>query len=445
MTQNADSEVSDDPTSVLADLTTKFAGTTLNDTPAKTKRIILPVRSVTKTSRSSQFNTPQKHVCIEEARHECRVGSIAQVPSLSDISSDQDLSLQGIDEEGNTALILASAAATPFGSSVAILSNLLSNGADINARNRRGRTALMEAAFRGKFHNVNLLLDDKWEVKVDVDMRDDKGLRAIDFATDDMKWKEERRRRCNESPELLKQGPLDDSLRELVETRLRMESTRTKKLFVGKKNDSVLAMPSAATRTCETEIVTNVALPQEVNLPRQSVGDEGCQSSPVVSLLSFEEQLAGMNKVIQEQTKLLQRVELSLKEYSAQRGILEDIRADTARNRAETEKIRAETAQIRADTQKLQGKTSEQLREWLAMFKETQATILLPRTDNAMDLINLCLDEVDVVPPSASETCQMTVLGVEEKRRLAGKLNTVLCKTALTLCASDVSAEPLLS
>ncbi|EMD86650.1 hypothetical protein COCC4DRAFT_90850, partial [Bipolaris maydis ATCC 48331] len=62
--------------------------------------------------------------------------------------------LNWVDKNGNTALICAASRGIPK-----MVELLLEFGADIDAQNRHGRTALMEAVLWGHLASVNYILD----------------------------------------------------------------------------------------------------------------------------------------------------------------------------------------------------------------------------------------------------------------------------------------------
>ncbi|KAF2475948.1 ankyrin, partial [Lindgomyces ingoldianus] len=76
------------------------------------------------------------------------------------------------DENGNTALICAASRGMPK-----MVELLLKFGADIDAQNHHGRTALMEAVLWGQLASVNYILD-----KVNVDAEDEYGRTPLSWA-----------------------------------------------------------------------------------------------------------------------------------------------------------------------------------------------------------------------------------------------------------------------
>lgn len=98
-------------------------------------------------------------------------------------SSEVEIFLHGINEEGNSALNLAACECHH-----AIVKLLLDHGADVNNMNKNGRSPLMEAAFWGRIDNVKYLL----EHGANKTLRDVHGRRAADLAEQSPQNDEER-------------------------------------------------------------------------------------------------------------------------------------------------------------------------------------------------------------------------------------------------------------
>ena len=128
----------------------------------------------------------------------CEEGRSADAKSILPRLESRDVShfVKARRKNGNTALIVASAVAHKHVSCATIIPVLLEAGADINAKNKEGRTALMEAALWGGLAAVRALLNWKQGSLVDANLKDKSGLKAIDLAGTDHKFTNERRRRC---------------------------------------------------------------------------------------------------------------------------------------------------------------------------------------------------------------------------------------------------------
>ncbi|KAL7913411.1 hypothetical protein GGI35DRAFT_466969 [Trichoderma velutinum] len=85
---------------------------------------------------------------------DCIIGKLGAVSQYLETSTEAKLFLHGKDETGNTTLIMAAAE-----KSDEMVSLLLQNGADVNAVNNDGRSALMEAALWGRLKSVKVLLE----------------------------------------------------------------------------------------------------------------------------------------------------------------------------------------------------------------------------------------------------------------------------------------------
>ncbi|EXJ64571.1 hypothetical protein A1O7_00908 [Cladophialophora yegresii CBS 114405] len=105
------------------------------------------------------------------------------VKEYLDTSSEAELFLHGVDEKGDS--ILYTAAAERYSGIVRLL---LERGADPNFQNKRGRTALTEAALWGRCQNVKVLL----KHGADRSLKDHDGFIALQFAEPSARNEEER-------------------------------------------------------------------------------------------------------------------------------------------------------------------------------------------------------------------------------------------------------------
>lgn len=103
-------------------------------------------------------------------------------------SSEAVAFLEGMDEDGNSALLLAAREKFSL-----IVERLLDWGAEVDFQNTQGRTPLMEAALWGRHDNVQKLLDHD----ADKDLRDVDGYKAVDLARASSRNAEERLQRSN--------------------------------------------------------------------------------------------------------------------------------------------------------------------------------------------------------------------------------------------------------
>ncbi|KKP05347.1 ankyrin repeat protein [Trichoderma harzianum] len=113
----------------------------------------------------------------------CLTGDLPAVSQYLETSTEAKLFLHGKDETGNTTLIMAAAE-----KSDKMVSLLLQNGADVDAANNDGRSALMEAALWGHLRSVRALLESnacKWA-------KDRHGRSAMDLAQPSRRNEEER-------------------------------------------------------------------------------------------------------------------------------------------------------------------------------------------------------------------------------------------------------------
>lgn len=103
----------------------------------------------------------------------CIFGKLGAVSQYLETSTEAKLFLHGKDKTGNTTLIMAAAE-----QSDEMVSLLLQKGADVDAANNDGRTALMEAALWGRLRSVKALL----ESNASKSAKDCHGRSAIDLA-----------------------------------------------------------------------------------------------------------------------------------------------------------------------------------------------------------------------------------------------------------------------
>lgn len=103
----------------------------------------------------------------------CIIGRLGAVSQYLETSTEANLFLHGKDETGNTTLIMAAAE-----KSDEMVSLLLQKGADVDATNNNGRSALMEAALWGRLRSVKALLESNASKSV----KDRQGRSAMDLA-----------------------------------------------------------------------------------------------------------------------------------------------------------------------------------------------------------------------------------------------------------------------
>ncbi|PKK53584.1 hypothetical protein CI102_2032 [Trichoderma harzianum] len=110
---------------------------------------------------------------IRFAVSDCIFGKLGAVSQYLETSTEAKLFLHGKDETGNTTLIMAAAE-----KSDEMVSLLLQKGADVDATNNNGRSALMEAALWGRLRSVKALL----ESNASKSAKDRHGRSAMDLA-----------------------------------------------------------------------------------------------------------------------------------------------------------------------------------------------------------------------------------------------------------------------
>ncbi|KAG2411696.1 hypothetical protein HFD88_009252 [Aspergillus terreus] len=125
---------------------------------------------------------PFEHKRISDAVRACVNGNTRAVQNYLETSSEVQLFVRGRFSDGKTTLISAAA-----GQSSEMLSLLLKHGAEVNAIDKCGRSALMEAALFGWIDNVKVLL----QHNADKDIRDGENRLAIDLARDHYKNRRE--------------------------------------------------------------------------------------------------------------------------------------------------------------------------------------------------------------------------------------------------------------
>ncbi|KAF2020005.1 hypothetical protein BU24DRAFT_448374 [Aaosphaeria arxii CBS 175.79] len=123
---------------------------------------------------------------ILDAISDCVLGNLPAITQYLNTSAEANLFLHGRGHAGNTTLIRAAAE-----KSHEMVSLLLQHGADANATDEHGRSALMEAALWGRTGNVEALL----KGNADKRLRDNEGRCAVDLAQPAPKNEEERYRR----------------------------------------------------------------------------------------------------------------------------------------------------------------------------------------------------------------------------------------------------------
>jgi hypothetical protein len=123
---------------------------------------------------------------IPSAISECIFGNLHAISQYLSTSAETNLFLHGRDDAGNTTLVTAAAE-----KSHEMVSLLLRHGADANAINNDGRSALIEAALWGRIESVKALLN----AYADKGLRDHEGRCAMDLAQPARKNEKERYRR----------------------------------------------------------------------------------------------------------------------------------------------------------------------------------------------------------------------------------------------------------
>lgn len=117
---------------------------------------------------------------------ECVEGRVNVVSHYLNTSPEKELFLNGRFDDGDNTLIMVAAE-----KSCEMVSLLIQNGADVNAVNNHGRTALMGAALWGRIESVKVLL----EANADKSLRDGEGRCAMDLAQPTRANKKERYQR----------------------------------------------------------------------------------------------------------------------------------------------------------------------------------------------------------------------------------------------------------
>ncbi|KAB8271049.1 DYW family of nucleic acid deaminases-domain-containing protein [Aspergillus minisclerotigenes] len=126
---------------------------------------------------------PFKTRRIDCAISNCVNGDVHRVKLYLKTSSEASIFLRGRDRSGDTSLIMAARE-----KNADMISLLLEHGAEVNATNRNGRSALMEASLWGRLENTKLLLSQG----ADRYLCDDKNRGAFDLAQPTRKNRKER-------------------------------------------------------------------------------------------------------------------------------------------------------------------------------------------------------------------------------------------------------------
>ena len=125
------------------------------------------------------------------------LGDVNYVRAYLDSSPEARLFIHGVNERGETALLLAACERYP-----AMVKLLLERGADPNFQTEEGRTPLMEASLWGRYENVKHLL----EHGANKCIKDNQSLKAIDLATPSDRNEEERYRRSGGEHHIYKEN-----------------------------------------------------------------------------------------------------------------------------------------------------------------------------------------------------------------------------------------------
>ncbi|KAI0449298.1 hypothetical protein F5B21DRAFT_494778 [Xylaria acuta] len=120
------------------------------------------------------------------AMSDCVRGKMSGIRHYLMTTSEKHLFLHGRDENGDTTCIMAAAE-----KSHEMVSLLLQNGANVNAVNKDGRSALMQAALWGRIETVKALIN----ANADKHLLDHEGRSALDLARPSRQNREERHRR----------------------------------------------------------------------------------------------------------------------------------------------------------------------------------------------------------------------------------------------------------
>ncbi|CBF75199.1 hypothetical protein AN3871.2 [Aspergillus nidulans FGSC A4] len=173
--QEDEKEESDDE----ASLTSLLSYLALTDT----KKEVFFDHSTEEITIQMEVQEPFTQRRILHAISDCCMGDVKRVKHYLETSPDKSIFLHGKDTEGDTCLIMASRERTP-----AMVSLLLENGAEVNASNNNGRTALMEAALWGRLETVEILLSHG----ANKTLRDTNKKRALDLAQPTRQNRDER-------------------------------------------------------------------------------------------------------------------------------------------------------------------------------------------------------------------------------------------------------------
>lgn len=169
---------------------------------------------------------------ILEPISDCLNGDTRAVQKYLDTSSEAQLFVRGRFSDGKTTLISAAAE-----QSSEMLSLLIKHGAEVNAVDNYGRSALMEAALFGRVDNVKVLL----QHNADKNTRDGENRLAIDFSRDHYKNRQERYDRTRgglTSSSNRRLGYIEDTFRRDIDrqeiVRLLSGENRKSKIVFGK-------------------------------------------------------------------------------------------------------------------------------------------------------------------------------------------------------------------
>jgi hypothetical protein len=173
MAQTDIEDISKELAGVRLDATEKISQSTTNNA--------IPIETPA-TWGAARKKALSDYVRRSPAWQACETGMSFDVNWYLKESKHPDFLIHGRDSENNSAFIAASSASHVHGACVEIIRDLLKAGADINASNDQGRTALMEASLWGGLGAVEALIDPKWDIPVNLDLRDKDGFKAIDLA-----------------------------------------------------------------------------------------------------------------------------------------------------------------------------------------------------------------------------------------------------------------------
>ncbi len=179
---NAALQTGEDDESELADLFRSTMNLSAKDTRSG------PTMDFYNDSRESKSITLPNGDTFEQkkilsALSDCILGDLHEMSQYLNTSAETRLFLHGKNETGDTTLIMAAAERSHD-----MVSLLLQHGADANAINNHGRSALMAAALWGRVESVRVLLN----ANADKRLRDHEGRCAMDLAQPARKNEKER-------------------------------------------------------------------------------------------------------------------------------------------------------------------------------------------------------------------------------------------------------------